>query len=328
MDKKQSSDEQITAHEELQKLDKQLCRYCASSMPVEASVCIHCGRNKRWYLNHLQIDHIGLLIALIMIILTYQQLGEVRKERIASTQALERARGAEETASTVSKNLENVQLNVNQQQLAITFIETKAKQALKEINAINDLSTQAISHAENAEQLVSKAQKSIDDLTRLMDFNLLVIKATNDDRHAFDQLRKIPYDDPFHEMALKTVFTITDDPRLSWQIRQDASMQYNFDWDKESWDFLRSMYPHPIMDAYQNRYKPNILSRIWAQKRFPIKKRIDFLYDVIKTDGSIAALNRACMLMNEEAHINKNIMGAKSYLEWYEANKSKYDVAK
>jgi hypothetical protein len=83
-------------------------------------------------------------------------------------------------------------LNVNQQQLTITHIETKAKQALKEINAINDLSTQAISHAENAEQLVSKSQKSIDDLTRLMDFNLLILKATNDDRHAFDQLRKIP----------------------------------------------------------------------------------------------------------------------------------------
>jgi len=328
MEKKQSLDEQITTNETLQKLDKQLCRYCASPMPAEASVCLHCGRNKRWYLNHLHIDHIGLLIALIMMIIAFQQLGEARKEHIAANQALERARGAEETALTVSKNLENVQLNVNQQQLTITHIETKAKQALKEINAINDLSTQAISHAENAEQLVSKAQKSIDELTKLMDFNLLVLKATNDDRHAFDQLMKVPNDDPFHEMAIKTVFIITDDPRLSWQIRQDASMQYNFDWNTKSWDFLLKMYPHPEMDTYDNRYKPNILSRIWAQKRFPIKKRLDFLYHVIKTDGSIAALNRACMLMNEEAHINKNIMGAKSYLEWYEANRSKYDVAK
>jgi hypothetical protein len=34
------------------------------------------------------------------------------------------------------------------------------------------------------------------------------------------------------------------------------------------------------------------------------------------------------MLMNQEAKINKNILGAREYLQWWQANRSKYGDAK
>ena len=67
------------------------CRYCTDSIPREAKVCSKCGRDQRWYLNYFRIDHVGLIIALLMIAIAYQQLQEVRRERVAATQALSRA---------------------------------------------------------------------------------------------------------------------------------------------------------------------------------------------------------------------------------------------
>ena len=62
--------------------DKKECRYCSTLMPATASVCYHCRQNQTWWKNHFRIDHVGLLIALIMMIIAYQQLKEARNERI------------------------------------------------------------------------------------------------------------------------------------------------------------------------------------------------------------------------------------------------------
>jgi DNA-binding transcriptional regulator PaaX len=56
----------------------------------------------------------GLIIALIMIVIAYQQLQEVRQECVASRQALDRAYQAEKAAISVAENLGEVKAKVEE----------------------------------------------------------------------------------------------------------------------------------------------------------------------------------------------------------------------
>jgi hypothetical protein len=314
------SDQKVASHPS--KVAKKRCRSCKSSIPIDAPVCRFCGRHQRWYLNYLQ--HAGLLITLGMMAIAYQQLGEARKIRSTESQTLERARGAEKNVIAVSKDVLAIKTEVEQHQESIRVTEGKAKQALSEIQAIQKISGQAKTQAETATKLLVRAETSVKELRTMADFNLLVLKATNDDREAFDRLRKIgPSERPLYQLAHQTVQEIAYDIKLSWNIISEPSLQYAFDWSKTDYDFLLKMY-HTVPPLYRSGF----VSKLWSQQHFSKQKRLDFLYQVIKTDTSIKALNRACMFMNQEAQINRNILAADEYLRWYEANRTKYSEPK
>jgi hypothetical protein len=82
---------------------------------------------------------------------------------------------------------------------------------------------------------------------------------------------------------------------------------------------LHSSYEivHPI-------HKPDFLHKFWEQDRFSKWQRLQFIYEVIRDDNSLRALHAACVIMNLEAKISKNILGDKQYLEWWERNKEHY----
>jgi hypothetical protein len=303
--------------------DEKRCCYCTSMIHRSASVCPQCGRDQRWYLNYFRIDHIGLIIALAMIVIAYWQLQEVRQERIAANQALEKAHQAEKAASSVADNLGLVRKTVEEQQKAIGIIAERAKQAFSEIQNAQQLSSKAKSEVETARALINKAEIAVDQLRSTVDFNLILIKARNDDREAFDQLvrlaeKKGPFQVISSNAAVQIAFevnpmvTVRIDPQMPWK-------EYSLDPKKDSLKKLLAAYPsiYPI-------FKPSYISEIWSQDRFTKQSRLDFLYEIIKSDKSLHALDRACVLMNQEAKINKNIFGAELYLQWWQANKSKY----
>lgn len=80
------------------------CRYCKSPIYTKASVCCHCGRNQNWFLNYFRIDHIGLIIAVVLVALAYFQFDEARNKRIEATVALRRA----DHAAAIAGKLENL----------------------------------------------------------------------------------------------------------------------------------------------------------------------------------------------------------------------------
>jgi ribosomal protein L40E len=303
------------------------CRYCLSTIPQSASVCRECGRHQRWYLNYFRIDHIGLVIALAMMLIAYQQLYEAKQERIAAKDALKKAQQAEDVATTLTKHLGDVRTQVEDQQKSIGRIAEQAKQAYSEIRTAQDLSVQAKNQLQSAQGLVRKAETSVEQLRATVDFNLLLAKAKEDDREAFHRLERMTKEKgPFQETALNAVVQIAFEVNPSVTVRIDPPVHWeSFSLDPKSakMEDLLKIYPslHPI-------FKPSFISQIWAQDRFPKEQRMEFLYEVIKSDRSLHALDRACMLMNKEAQINKNILGAREYMKWWEDNRSKYKGAK
>ncbi len=54
------------------------------------------------------------------------------------------------------------------------------------------------------------------------------------------------------------------------------------------------------------------------------KEKLDFLASVIREDDSLRAVERACRLMDQEAKLNKNVLGAAEYIEWWGQNREHY----
>ena len=80
--------------------DKKKCVYCKQLIEHTAIVCHICGRsqNKLWNLvnNGAHITTIIMVfIAIIQLVIAYQQMQEAKNERIAASEALERAKQAE-----------------------------------------------------------------------------------------------------------------------------------------------------------------------------------------------------------------------------------------
>jgi len=90
--------------------DEKECRYCSKIMPANASVCFHCRQSQTWWKNHIRIDHVGLLIALIMMIIALLQLQEARRERISAASALAKAEEAERKAQDTAKDIHNMDI--------------------------------------------------------------------------------------------------------------------------------------------------------------------------------------------------------------------------
>jgi hypothetical protein len=262
-----------------------------------------------------------------MMAIAYQQLQEVRRERVAASQALDRAYKAEEKATKVTENLGDVQARVERQEETIGVLAERAKQSFAEIYAAQQLSLQAKSQLEEAKGLVRKAETSVDQLQNTVDFNLLLTKARNDDREAFDRIVKLAEETgPFQKSAfdLAVQIAIEVNPLVSVRIDPEVPWgNYAVDPKVDQMENLLKIYPsiHSVL-------RPNFISQIWSQERFPKQKRMDFLYEIIKSDGSLRALDRGCTLMNKEAKINKNILAAKEYLEWWQTNRPSFDEGK
>ncbi|MCE5273706.1 MAG: hypothetical protein LLG43_01070 [Deltaproteobacteria bacterium] len=323
------------------------CRYCSASIKHSSKVCRECGRDQRWYLNYFRVDHIGMIITLGMMLIAYQQLKEVRSERVSAGQALVRAQGAEVTANKVTKNVGIIETKVKEQERTVNAIAESAKDAfsliestkqlslqakselkeaqqlsiktVSEVKSAHDLTNQAKSDVRNTKDLVKKAERSVDQMKETVEFNDILAKAKNDDRLAFNQLVSLSNGKGrFRKESLEAIGQIALDDNVRIDIPVKWS-KYSLDPKTTSFVELIKIYP-----SLHSIYKPDFISTIWTQDRFPKLVKLDFLYTLIKAEKSLRALDRACRLMNQEAKVNKNIIGANEYMIWWEIHRTDY----
>jgi hypothetical protein len=83
---------------EEEKTKTKKCRFCFEQINISAFVCRYCGRYQNPVLYYL--GRATLLGSILMVLIAYAQLRQAGKEHIAAKDALERARRAEERASS------------------------------------------------------------------------------------------------------------------------------------------------------------------------------------------------------------------------------------
>jgi hypothetical protein len=111
-----------------------------------------------------------------------------------------------------------------------------------------------------------------------------------------------------------------DEPRIK-NIRVDPTIPWKPEVNpkelgaKEFQNIYRNLAPF---------YRPAVLSALWESERTTKKEKLDFLAAVIRGDDTLRAVERACRLMDQEAKLNKNVLGATEYVEWWERNREHY----
>jgi hypothetical protein len=258
-----------------------------------------------------------------MMVLAYLQFVEARKERVAAGQALKQAQAALLEVETTSFELKNIKNVVLGHKKSIETILVAARKDKNEIAEVRNEAEKVKSKVDELNSITERAEESIAAIRVTAETSFLITKAKNDDRVAFDKILRLsrnegPYKELLNNAITQIVFEINPlydvriDPKVPWK-------RYNTNPATAAISELESIYWSlpPI-------YKPSFLSEIWSQERFDTGTKLKFFYNVIKKEKSLRALHRACILMNKEAQINKNILGANEYLLWYETNKMKY----
>jgi hypothetical protein len=201
----------------------------------------------------------------------------------------------------------------------MALVVSDAKKAGADLAKVEQITKKANEKLAAIQQLVSEGEQSLNRLNLIIEFSMLLAKATNDDRYAFDVLVEIAKSEgTFKQIANRAVIQIAND--INRQVRTEPTFPwyvYNIDPEKASIQEWRSIYNH-----VHELYRPTFLSQFWQQTRFEKRDRLEFLYQIIRSDSSLRAVHRACMLMNQEANINKNILAKELYMQWWEKEKT------
>lgn len=202
----------------------------------------------------------------------------------------------------------------------IGTIKAAAKQADIDAKAISDIKNRIEGQSATVDLIAKDAADSREEIN----FNLLLTKASNDNRFAFDELYKIAKTEGhrLQETARQTVEQIIVDLQIVVTYRDflDLKKKYDLNSSEASLDDLYKVFEQgPLYD------KIDVLVIVYWEKRFLKNKRLEMLYEVISKTPSIRILSSACELMDKEAKLGKDyILDYAQYAKWWEENREKY----
>ena len=234
-------------------------------------------------------------------------------------------------ASSDATEIGRIRKDVEQQRDAIGLISRDANNARVEIEKVAELSQKAQQRADEAtdqttqiRKLQGEAKDVLEQIRETSDFSFLLARAAADDRKAFDELLRHAEQagNAFHDLAVSAIVRIAGD--------LGSSLRFGIDWkligiDPATTDFEEFKEIFRARPAFD---KPGILLELWHQERFSKFDRLSFLRDVIKSTDSILVLHAACQAMNEEAKINRNVIGYAQYLDWWFEHAKEYTGVK
>jgi hypothetical protein len=173
--------------------------------------------------------------------------------------------------------------------------------------------TQTLEKIHEAEKAIKKLQDTSTQTLDKLGFYLLMVRAVNDDRIAYDCLAEISNNlSTFKEHAGSTVVRINLE--LSTRVREHLAVPWSkYDMDPEQADIQEFETKYNKIFGF---YKPHYLAKLWSQERFSKKEKLQFLYNIIKVERSLFGLHTACDLMEREAGLHTDMSHSKEYLSW------------
>ncbi len=207
-----------------------------------------------------------------------------------------------------------------------TFYEvarTRASQILEEevrpaIGKVEQYTNQTL---RSFESLLREARGRADAANQEIQFFVLVQRALNDDRSAFDELVTIADNSThsFHGLALQAIPIIVANliPNVVFHPQDPQKSETD----------LAEIELTDFQDAYRSTariYRVSLLVALWINKKIVERDKLDFSVAVIRDDDSLRAVEAARQIIEEKAKINTDVRGAAKYIEWWERNRERY----
>jgi hypothetical protein len=192
-----------------------------------------------------------------------------------------------------------------------TEIERQAKEAKQLGATLQSQKKEVDSLVSDLGKKIDEAKKSTDALASIVDFAELVQRAQNDDRSAFDILRKM--DKPAAKSAVDTI------------IRQRYSL-LNVN-QKVPW--VEGIKPEDlpietIRAAYvegNSSVRVGVIQFLWRQSKVSKYEKVAFLMDIIMHDKSLTSAEQAGRELRELTGITSPL-STEAFVEWWSKNEA------
>ncbi len=225
-------------------------------------------------------------------------------------------------AATDAKAISDLRVRVESQSATVDLVAKDAADARRSVGIAEQKSAEAAAKVSELDRSIAELARKVDAAREETDFSLLVARVSRDDRASFDRLLAIT-DSPNHprqSAAAGAIRSIVSDPML-------GGIGGELEWKALGVDPSSGSIAE-LVTALSGKLgpmaMPRLIDSIWALDRFSKYERLGFLVDLIRESPSIGAMHRACMLINTEAHLEKNVVGYREYLAWWDKNSMRY----
>ena len=196
-----------------------------------------------------------------------------------------------EQVQTDAKTVADLKERVENQSATVDLVAKEASKAKELSEEVADKNRRAEEKLNTLDEAITKANATLTNLDAATEFTMTVVAAQNDDRNAFDTLKRWSEDknNPFSSKAAQawsTIFESHNEPMYS----SGFTVPWNegFDPSKLSLPELAKQY-----HGASAQLKPALLEYIWKRNDIPKIDRLDFMIDVMKHDPSLTAVEYA-----------------------------------
>jgi hypothetical protein len=204
-------------------------------------------------------------------------------------------------------------------------VDLVAKEALKakEISEnVADKNRQAEEKLLTLNEALTKANASLAKLDAATEFTMTVLAAQNDDRSAFDNLKKWSVDknNSFSskaDQAWNTIFESHCTPMYSGGFT--IPWENGFDPSKLNLSDLVKLYHNSPVQL-----KPALLEYIWGRDNISLFDRLDFMINVMLNDNSLTAVEYAGRFFTSGTGQNIKPMAVDYIVNWWKKHKLEY----
>jgi hypothetical protein len=196
---------------------------------------------------------------------------------------------------------------------------SKAKEVSEEVAEQNKRAEQKLGALDNA---INKATATLGELKSAAEFTMTVVAAQNDDRTAFDKLRKWADDKtlPFSTKAEQAWNTIFADHTKPFYIGGfTVSWKDGFDPSKLGIGDLAQQYQ--IAPA---QLRPALLEYIWKRSDISKLERLNFLINVMRSDSSLTAVEYSGRYFTEGTGQQIAPLAVENLTQWWDNHRAEF----
>jgi hypothetical protein len=275
-----------------------------------------------WWITT-QNNHKTAVITLCLIAV-FTGLGLILQDRITelTVKGVGTIKAATEQVQTDAKTVADLKERVENQSATVDLVAKEASKAKKISEEVADKNRRAEEKLNTLDESITKANATLANLDAATEFTMTVVAAQNDDRNAFDTLKKWSEDknNPFSSKAAQawsTIFESHNEPMYS----SGFTVPWNEGFDPSKFslpELAKQYYGAPA------QLKLALLEYIWKRNDIPKMDRLNFMIDVMKHDPNLTAVEYAGRYFTSGTDQKIKPMAIEYLVDWWGKHKLEF----
>ena len=276
-----------------------------------------------WWITT-QNNHKGIAISLCLIAV-FAGLALVLQDRITelTVKGVGTIKAATEQVQSNASTVAELKKRVENQSATVDLVAKEASKAKAISEEVADKNKRAEEKLDTLDKAITKANATLNNLDTATEFTMTVVAAQNDDRMAFDMLKKWSEDknNRFSAKATQAWSTVFESHNKPYFI-SGLTVPWNegFDPSKLSLPELAQQYTNAPAQL-----KPAFLEYIWKRDDISKVERLDFMIKIMKQDSSLNAVEYAGRFFTSGTDQKIKPLAVEYLVEWWKNHRHEFE---